>query len=325
MSIRICSRDIRLALAPMAGFTDSAMRALCYRFGADVTFTEMISAKAVVFGDKKTHALAKIGKDEGPCILQLFGSDPQTLATASGIMSSAREGGVSPVGIDINMGCPVHKIFSNGEGSALMKNPALIYKIVKAVKSEIDLPLSVKLRLGTDKENINVVECALSAEAGGADFITVHGRTRTQMYSGACDLESIADVKRALHIPLIANGDITDGQSAKRALSITGADAIMIGRGAIGNPFIFGEIKAVLDGGAPPEITLDLKRRTAIEQLKATASEKGECTAVLEARKQLALYFKGMRGASALRGALNQATTIDEVEQLLAEIADIVD
>ncbi len=322
MSIKIANSEIRVALAPMAGFTDSAMRRLAHRFGADITFTEMISAKAVVFGDKKTNALAKIERDEGPCILQLFGSEPETLAAAADKMSAAQDGGDKPVGIDINMGCPVHKIFSNCEGSALMKNPDIIYRIVKAVRERIELPLSVKLRLGTDIEHINVVECALAAEGGGADFITVHGRTRAQMYSGVCDLESIAKVKQALHIPLIANGDVTDGASALNTFSTTSADAIMVGRAAIGNPFLFAEIKAALDGRMPPEVTLDTKRQVALEQLTSAAALKGEHTAVLESRKQLALYFRGIKGASALRGALNQATTVAEVEALLSDLSE---
>ncbi len=321
MSIKLQGSDIRVCLAPMAGFTDSAMRKVAHDWGAELTFTEMISAKAVEFGDKKTRALARIEKFEGPCVLQLFGNDPEVIARAAGVMS--REYGEDanpPVGIDVNMGCPVHKIFSNAEGSALMRDPELIYKIVKRTREEIDIPLSVKLRLGVDSEHINAVECALAAESAGADFITLHGRTRVQMYSGKSNLETIANVKRALHIPLIANGDVADAESALLTLKTTGADALMVGRAAIGNPFVFAEILAALDGGDMPEVTLELKKQVALRQLTLASELKGERTAVLESRKQLALYFRGINGAAALRGRLNSALTLREVESMLDEL-----
>lgn len=302
----------------MAGFTDSAMRIVCREWGADLTFTEMVSAKAVRYGDKKTFTLSRIDEREGDCILQLFGNEPDTLAFATETLLSTAE--IKPVGIDINMGCPVHKIFSNGEGSALMKKPSLIYEIVKATREATDLPLSVKMRLGVDDAHKNAVECALAAESAGADFITVHGRTRAQMYGGKSDLESIAEVKRALHIPLIASGDVVDGESALRTLETTKADAIMIGRAAIGNPFVFAEIKSALEGTPPREITLEMKMATALRQLSLAIELKGEHTAVLESRKQLAIYFKGRTGASALRGALNTATTYDEIKNLLSAL-----
>ncbi len=311
MSIKINGRDVRVCLAPMAGFTDSAMRIISREWGAELAFTEMISAKAVKFGDKKTYSLSRIDGREGDCVLQLFGSEPDTVAYAARTLLAAAE--IKPVGIDINMGCPVNKIFQNGEGSALMKSPDLIYKIVKATRDEIDIPLSVKLRLGIDESHINAVECALAAEAAGADFVTVHGRTRKQMYSGKCDLEAIGNVKRALHIPLIASGDICDGESALNTLSLTGADAIMVGRAAIGAPFVFSEILSALGGEECPKITLDTKKRVALRQLSLATELKGEECAVLESRKQLALYFRGVPGASALRVRLNSATTLDEV------------
>ncbi|MBQ8289642.1 MAG: tRNA dihydrouridine synthase DusB [Clostridia bacterium] len=320
MSVMINKRAVRVCLAPMAGFTDSAMRIISREWGADLTFTEMVSAKAVRYGDKKTLTLSRIDEREGDCILQLFGSEPDTLAYATEALLATAE--VKPVGIDINMGCPVNKIFQNGEGSALMKNPSLIYDIVKSTRSATDLPLSVKMRLGVDDAHKNAVECALAAESAGADFITVHGRTRAQMYSGESDLLGIAEVKSALHIPLIASGDVVDGESALRILSRTGADAIMVGRAAIGNPFVFAEIKSALDGNAKREITLENKRESALRQLSLAIELKGEHTAVLESRKQLALYFKGMKGASALRGALNTATTYAEIKRLLSAIGE---
>ncbi len=306
-----------LMLAPMAGFSDRAMRVICREWGAEYSVTEMISAKAVTFGDKKTLTLARIGEDEGNVALQLFGSEPDVMARAVEIMSQGVAGYAKPIAIDINMGCPVHKIFSNGEGSALMKSPELIEKIVRAARGATDLPVSVKLRLGVDREHINATECALAAESGGAEFIALHGRTKSEMYSGEADLESIKNVKRALQIPLIANGDIVDADSAVRALSVTGADGIMIGRGAVGNPFIFEEIKAKIEGREFKAPSLEERVTTAIRQLEFAVADKGEAVAIPEARKQSALYLKGFRGAAAIRAEINRATTFEEAKRAL--------
>ena len=308
-----------LMLAPMAGFTDRAMRLVCREWGVEYSVTEMVSAKAVTFGDKKTLALARIGEDEGRVALQLFGSEPDVMARAVEIMHGGVEGYARPVAIDVNMGCPVHKIYSNGEGSALMKSPELIEKIVRAACGATDLPVSVKLRLGVDREHLNAVECAQAAERGGASFIALHGRTKSEMYSGTADLESIENVKSALHIPLIANGDIVDGESAVRALSVTGADGIMVGRGAVGNPFIFKEIAARLDGEDFTPPTLEVRAMTALRQLEYAIADKGEAVAIPEARKQTALYLKGFRGAAAIRAAINRATSFDEVKRAMLD------
>ncbi len=308
-----------ITLAPMAGFTDRAMRVVSHLHGSEYAVSEMVSAKALAFGDKKTLALAKIMPDEGPSAVQIFGSEPEVMACAASVLSGPIEDGVPPRAIDINMGCPVHKIFANGEGSALMKSPELIEKIVKAVKGAIDIPCTVKLRTGVDTEHINAVECALAAESGGADMITVHGRTRVQMYSGEVDKNTIKSVKEAVKIPVFANGDITDAKTALLMLKETGADGIMIGRGAVGNPFIFEEIKAAMEGRKYISPILDERIDTALLQLKIAIEEKGELRAVTEARKQIALYLHSFRGAAGIRAKINRALSFDEVKAALSE------
>ena len=306
-----------IALAPMAGFSDYAMRRLAFEWGAEYSVTEMISAKATVYSDKKTLRLARITSHEAPTAIQIFGSEPQIMAEAANILSSGED--VSPVAIDINMGCPVHKIYSNGEGSALMKNPTLIHDVTAAVVKATSLPVTVKLRLGIDAQSINATECALAAESAGAAAITLHGRTRTQMYSGYADMSEVAKVKSALRIPLFANGDINTAADAIRVFAQTNADGIMIGRGAIGNPFIFSEIKAVLSGEKFSLPELSVIKETALTHLYYAASEKGEHTAVHEARGQLAKYFHSFRGCAELRGKINRAEKIAEIEALIKD------
>ena len=305
-----------LWLAPMAGYTDRAMRLVCREQGAEYTVSEMVSAKATVFGDKKTFALARILPDEGPVAVQIFGSEPDIMARAAEILSHPTEG-VRPAAIDINMGCPVHKIFSNGEGSALMRSPELINEIVSSVKGATDLPVTVKLRAGIDDSHINAVECALAAEDGGADIICIHGRTRVQMYGGSADRNIIKNVKKALHIPLIANGDILSGEDALSMLRDTNADGIAIGRGAVGNPFIFSEVLAALNGDAYAPPTLEEQINIAIRQLSVAVEDKGERVAIPEARKQIALYLRGFRGAAAIRARINAAMTLDAARDAL--------
>lgn len=310
-----------LCLAPMAGYTDRAMRLVCHEAGAEYSVTEMVSAKAVVYNDKKTFSLAKILSDEGPVAIQIFGSEPEIMAEAANTLIKSPEGSRA-IAIDINMGCPVHKIFSNGEGSALMKNPDLIYRITRAVSSAIDIPTTVKIRSGINKNSINAVECALAAEEGGASLVCVHGRTREQMYGGLADREIIKNVKSSLHIPVIANGDILSAEDAVAMLRDTNSDGIAVGRGAVGNPFIFSEIKAALEGGkcAPP--SLEERIDTAIRQLRIAVEDKGERVAIPEARKQIALYLKSFRGAARIRGEINRATTCSEVEAALKSALD---
>lgn len=308
----------------MAGYSDRAMRVIASELGAELSVTEMVSAKAVTFKDKKTFNLARIRADEGNVSLQIFGSEPEIMARAAAELERGY-GGVdfaAPISIDINMGCPVNKIFGNGEGSALMKSPELIYRITRAVSESISIPVTVKLRSGIDANSINAVECALAAESGGAAMVTVHGRTRTMLYSGYADRDIIKKVKNSLHIPVVANGDIIDAPSALSMLSETGADGIMIGRGAVGNPYLFAEIKAALEGGtfAPP--SLDEKKAMALRQLALAIEDKGERVAVPEARRQIAVYFKGFRGSAALRARINSALTYGEVESALSELED---
>ncbi len=308
-----------LFLAPMAGFSDRAMRRVCKEMGAEYSVTEMISAKAVTFGDKKTYSLANIRPDEGSVALQIFGSEPDIMARAADILSTRDfgVGFVSPSAIDINMGCPVHKIFSNGEGSALMKDPELIYRITRAVKENTDLAVTVKHRTGIDENSLNAVECAQAAESGGASLITVHGRTKVQMYSGTVDREMIKKVKQSVHIPVIANGDITSGTEALSMLAYTGADGIAIGRGAVGNPFIFEEIRCALENTEFCEPTLERKVQVALWQLRLAIEDKGERIAIPEARKQIASYLHSFKGAAAIRAVINQATEYSEIERIL--------
>ena len=317
MNLRDINLKYGVMLAPMAGFTDRAMRLVCHKHGAEYSVTEMVSAKAVCFGDKKTHALARIKEDEGPAAVQIFGSEPDIMARAAEILSHGEDGGIPPRAIDINMGCPVHKVYSNGEGSALMKNPDLVYKIVERVSKSIDIPCTVKLRAGIDEKSKNAVECALAAEAGGAAVVAVHGRTRVEMYSGNADMEIIKNVKSNLHIPVVANGDITSGADALRALSETGADGIMVGRGAIGNPFVFSEIAHALSGENYTFPTLEERVEAALMQLSLAILEKGENIAVRESRKQAAMYIKSFRGAAGIRAEINRAETYEDVKRAL--------
>ncbi|MBR2929628.1 MAG: tRNA dihydrouridine synthase DusB [Clostridia bacterium] len=322
MSLRIAGESLEygLMLAPMAGFSDRAMRVVCHEAGAELSVTEMVSAKATVYGDKKTALLSRIYPDEGRVALQIFGSEPEVMARAAEILSQPMgEGAGRPFMIDINMGCPVKKIFSNGEGSALMKDPELIYRITAAVVGATPLPVSVKLRAGVDKRHINATECALAAESAGASMITIHGRTREDMYSGTVDREIIKDVKSCLHIPVIANGDIASGADALEMLSYTGADGIAIGRGAVGNPFIFSEVRAALMGESYTAPTLEERIVCALRQLKLASLDKGEAIAVPEARKQIASYLKGFRGAAELRARINLMRSYSEVEAILME------
>lgn len=307
-----------VALAPMAGYTDRAMRLVCHGEGAEYSVTEMVSAKAVVYKDKKTYSLARIRDDEGPVGIQIFGSEPDVMAEAARILSNP-EKDARPAIIDVNMGCPVKKIFSNGEGSALMRDPSLIEKIVASVKKNTDLPVTVKLRLGITPDRMNVTECARAAEAGGADAICVHGRTTSQMYGGKADRKNIEIVKRALQIPLFANGDITCAHEAISMLNDTGADGIMIGRGAVGNPFIFREIISALEGEPYTPPTVGERVERSLYQLRVAIEDKGEAYAVPEARKQIAMYLKHFHGAAGLRARINMATTYKEVEAVLTD------
>ncbi len=315
-----------LFLAPLAGYTDMAMRTVARACGAEMTVSEMVSARALCYGDKKTPALARVLASELPAAVQIFGSEPEFMAEGAALVARGMAGGVPPAAIDINMGCPVKKIVSAGDGSAVMKDPALAHDIVRAVVRAVSLPVTVKIRAGFDEEHKNAVEVALAVEEAGASLVAVHGRTRTQMYSGKVSLAIIANVKDSLHIPVVGNGDIATAEDALRMLRETGCDGLMIGRGAVGNPFLFQEIRAALTGEAYTPPTPRERMETALWQLCLTVEEKGEREAVLCLRKQFADYAAGLRGASALRAAVHKAETYAALtacaEKFLSEVGE---
>lgn len=298
----------------MAGFTDDAMRSLCISSGADLAFSEMISASGLSYNNKNTQALLV---SSHPCGIQLFGKDSAVLSDAAKRLSDNK----SIMSIDLNMGCPAPKIVKNGEGCALMQNINLASKIISDVRKSTHLPLSVKFRSGFDEKNINAFEFAKMCEDNGCDFITVHARTRNQFYSGNADLNVISKVKSLVKIPVVGNGDITDAETAKNMLYKTGADAIMIGRAAIGNPFIFAEIKAALSGRNYTLPSLDQKMQTAIKHLQMMAEIYGESNAVKKFRKHAAHYISRIKNASGYRLRLNTANTACEIESILSEVA----
>ena len=323
MSILIGDVSLRSGLmrAPMAGYTDYAMRRICRECGAEYLVSEMVSAKALVYQDRKSIPLARIRPEELPAAVQLFGAEPDVLAEAARLLEAGVAGGAKPSAIDLNFGCPVRKITANGEGSALMKSPKLIEQIVSRVSKAVKIPVTAKLRIGWDEASRNAVECALRAEAGGAAAVCIHGRTRTQQYSGEADLEAIAEVVRALAIPVIGNGDIASAADALRRLRESGCHGVMIGRAAVGNPFLFREVAAALRGEPiPPPPTAEERRRVALAHLAAAIRDKGERCAVREARKQIASYLHGMPGAAAARAAINAAETYAEIERLFLSL-----
>lgn len=308
-----------LFLGPMAGYTDFAMRTVCREMGAEGLVTEMVSAKAVVFGDRKTIPLARVSAEECPCAVQLFGHEPEVLAEAARIVAAGVGGGVAPTMIDLNMGCPVHKIVSGGDGSALMRDPALVERIVRAVRDAVKIPVTVKIRLGWDDAHRNAPEVARAAESGGADAVFVHGRTRTQFYAGTADYRGIGEVVRAVSLPVIGNGDVRDAEGGARLLRESGCAGIMVGRGAVGNPFLFRTLAALLSGQPlPPPPTAAEKYAVAKRQLTLAAKEKGESVAVLEARKHLGEYLRGIRGGSAARAEIFRAESAGEMLRILA-------
>lgn len=308
-----------LFLGPMAGYTDFAMRTVCREMGAEGLVTEMVSAKAVVYGDRKTIPLARVSAEECPCAVQLFGHEPEVLAEAARIVAAGVGGGVAPTMIDLNMGCPVHKIVSGGDGSALMRDPALAERIVRAVRDAVKIPVTVKIRLGWDDAHRNAPEVARAAESGGADAVFVHGRTRTQFYAGTADYRGIGEVVRAVSLPVIGNGDVRDAEGGARLLRESGCAGIMVGRGAVGNPFLFRTLAALLSGQPlPPPPTAAEKYAVAKRQLTLAAKEKGESVAVLEARKHLGEYLRGIRGGSAARAEIFRAESAGEMLRILA-------
>ncbi len=316
MKIGNLNIDGYAALAPMAGVADRAFREKCKEFGAAYVITEMVSSKGLTMHDRKSKDLLFISDIEHPAGAQIFGDTPETMAQAA---IKALE--FKPDLIDINMGCPAPKIAGNGGGSALMKKPELAGQIVKAVREAVDLPLSVKMRIGWDENSINCVELAKICEYNGADAITVHGRTKVQMYSPPVDREQIAKVKKSVNIPVIANGDIVDGKSAKEMLDITGCDFLMIGRGALGAPWVFSQVNAYLEKGEIlPDPEIDEKMRIMLEHIKTVCDYKGEYIAMREARKHAAWYIKGMRGAAEFRREIGSLEHMEQLEILAKKV-----
>jgi len=299
------------ALAPMAGVADRAMREICIKYGAAFTVSELTSSKGITMGDKKSSALLACSDGERPVASQLFGRDPETMAMA------AKEAlKYEPDFIDINMGCPAPKVAGNGGGSALMKNPLLAQQIVSAVVNAVDIPVTVKMRTGWDSENLNAVELAKRCESSGAAAVTVHGRTRMQMYAPGIDYKTIAEVKKALKIPVIANGDVSNGKSAKEMYEITGADFVMVGRAAQGNPFVFEEINAYLRGESYEKPPLEERFKVLMEQIELMCKYKDPYIAMLESRKHTAWYMQGLHGAAALRRECGEIKSLADVERI---------
>ncbi len=313
-------------LAPMAGATDSIMRLLCTKMGADMAVSEMVSAKALCYKDKKTAVLTKIAEGECPVAIQLFGHEPSVMAEAAVMIAVGSFDGCSyaspPVAVDVNMGCPVKKIVTSGDGSALMKDPDVAVRIVEEMTSALkkyNMPLTVKIRSGWDKKSINAPEFAKALVGAGAVAVAVHARTRDQMYSPSADISVIGEVKAALgsKVPVIGNGDIVTAEDALRMKRETGCDSVMIGRAALGDPWIFSHIKALEKGLEPKMPTAEDRVMCALSLVRDLVKEKGEELGVREARGRCAHFIRGLSGSAAVRDSINRSVTLDEIENIL--------
>lgn len=299
-------------LAPMAGFTDKVYRMLCAEMGASMVYTEMVSAKGLCYGDRKTPKLLDMEGETVPVAVQIFGSEPDIMARATSMLNE-----LPNVILDVNMGCPVPKIVKNGEGSALLRNPELIYRIIRAMTAETNKPVSAKIRIGIQGASENAaVEAAQAIEAGGGSAVAVHGRTREQYYSGEADLEQISRVKKSVSIPVIGNGDVCSYKDAKNMFDKTGCDFIMIGRASLGNPWIFRE----LSQGYMEPVSLDEIKSMVKRHLIELCEYKGEYIAVREMRKFTAKYLKGIKGSSAVRAKINSVDTKEQFCSIIEEL-----
>ena len=305
-----------LILAPMAGVTDWAFRNICAGLGAEITVTEMVSSRALVYGDQKSARLLR--KNAGSiCGAQIFGNDPQIMAQAAQLALEISGCDF----LDINMGCPMPKVANSGDGCGLMRTPELAGQIVSAVAQAVGVPVTVKCRLGWDKGSINVVDFAQRMEDNGAAMVAVHGRTRSMLYSGVADWDTIRKVKEKLSIPVIANGDITGGEAALRCLKRTGADGLMIGRSAFGDPWIFQEVRAALDGTEyPGRPCLADRVAVAVEQFRMAEQDHGEHIACLEARKHFAWYLRGVPHSSYYKNQITSLTTMEDIYRVAKDV-----
>lgn len=315
MNIKNIEFESMAFLAPMAGIADKAFRELCVQYGAGYVVSEMVSSKGLTMGDRKSKELLTLG-NEHPAGVQIFGDSPEIMAEAAKMCLDFK-----PEIIDINMGCPAPKVASSGGGASLMKKPQLAYEITKAVCEAVDIPVTVKIRKGWDDDTVNAVEMALLAQKAGASAVTVHGRTRNQMYSGKVDYDIIAKVKQALDIPVIGNGDIIDEQSATMMLEKTNCDAIMIGRGALGNPWLFSKINAYLNEcRVLPEPTVLQKMTVMLKHIEKLIEYKGEFTGMREARHHAGYYTKGLRGGASFRREISTFEHFEQLQELSLKI-----
>lgn len=319
MNFDFLNTNGKVALAPMAGITDRAFRELCVNYGACYSVTEMVSSKGLTLNDKKSKELLAITEPERPCGAQIFGNDPLTMAKAA-----VKTLEFEPQFIDINMGCPAPKVAASGGGALLMKSPELAERIVKEVVNAVNIPVTVKMRSGWDDNTINAVELAKRCENAGARAITVHGRTKIQMYSPPVNIDIIREVKQAVKIPVIGNGDIIDGKSAAKMLEETGCDLVMVGRGALGRPWVFKQINAYLEHERilpePPVIERMLIMLKHIEKL---CLYKGERVGIREARKHAAWYTKGLRGAAEYRAKMSSIESFDDLKYIAGEFIEL--